>query len=297
LADWEDTFRAWAKPLSDTEQTRCENAEGMIKDAIRNDDALKDLEVSVFAQGSYRANTNVRLNSDVDICVCCHRYFFADYSDGITAQSIGNSDSNFTYSDFKRMVWDALVKKFGRDGVTWGNKAFDVHENSYRIDADVVPTFEHRRYYRDREGVVRYHQGVELRPDTGIAIKNWPEHTYENGVDKNKATGFRYKAVIRILKRLRNKMQAEKIAEAQNIASFLIECLVWNTPNDRFGNASISEDVKSVLNHTWFSTYAADRSSEWGEVNELKYLFRTSQPWTLKQANDFLWEANKYLGF
>jgi len=58
--DWESTFRTWAKPSSDTEAAKSENAESMIRAAIGESDALKGRNIEVFAQGSYRNNTNVR---------------------------------------------------------------------------------------------------------------------------------------------------------------------------------------------------------------------------------------------
>jgi hypothetical protein len=297
VADWETVFRGWASPPSETEQTKCDNAERMIRDAIQNHSGLADLDLVVFPQGSYRANTNVRQDSDVDICVCSKKYFYADYAEGITSSFVGNSESGVSYDLFKNMVGEALTKKFGKDWVTRGNKAFDVHENSYRIDADVVPAFEHRRYFRRPSGVIDYVAGVEFCPDNGGSVINWPEQTHRNGVNRNNATGRRYKSVIRVLKRLRNRMHAEGIPESENIASFLIECLVWNVPTDKFGHDRIVDDVREALSHAWFHTYAAARSYEWGEVSELKYLFRNAQPWTVRQAESFLWAARSYLGF
>jgi len=42
---------------------------------------------------------------------------------------------------------------------------------------------------------------------------------------------------------------------------------------------------------------AIEKCSEWGEINELKYLFRTGQPWTLLQAHSFASAAWDFLGF
>src|SRR2546426_7366713 len=44
----------------------------------------------------------------------------------------------YTYDQYKRDVEEALVNYFGRSAVVGRNKAFDVHENTYRVDADVV---------------------------------------------------------------------------------------------------------------------------------------------------------------
>jgi len=45
---------------SDTEKEKREHAEDMVRDAIRSDPALSRRTIKVFAQGSYRNNTNVR---------------------------------------------------------------------------------------------------------------------------------------------------------------------------------------------------------------------------------------------
>ena len=67
--DWEQTFRNWSKPSSKTESTKAENAERMIRTAINNSQILSAKDISVIPQGSYRNNTNVREDSDVDIAV------------------------------------------------------------------------------------------------------------------------------------------------------------------------------------------------------------------------------------
>jgi hypothetical protein len=40
-----------------------------------------------------------------------------------------------------------LTDFFDRGAVQRGNKAFDVHANTYRVDADVVAAFEYRWYF------------------------------------------------------------------------------------------------------------------------------------------------------
>jgi len=299
--DWEATFRAWSKPPSDHEQSKAENAERAINQAIREYDGFANMEVRVFPQGSYKANTNVRLDSDVDICVCLKSTFFYEIP---TNPPNRPEDYNIIpgtvgYSDFKNLVESALVKKFGRDSVKRGKKAFDVHENSYRLDADVIPAFEHRYYTGEFDSNRRpiYHEGIKFIPDNGWEIINWPEQNYTNGVVKNNNTGCRYKAMVRILKRLRNHMQQNDMKSAENVASFLIESLVWNVPNNNFGNDSFKDDVKNVLAHVFNGTIDDERCKEWGEVNEFKYLFRILQPWTRAQAHNFLSSAWDYVGF
>ncbi|MHB8482010.1 MAG: nucleotidyltransferase domain-containing protein [Nitrospiria bacterium] len=298
--DWEATFSSWGAAPSNTEQTKCENAERAIRKAVDASTNLSSRNIEVFAQGSYANRTNVRQDSDVDICVLYTDEFFPDYSmsQGLSGPVLGFSDGTYLYPEFKNDVEAALVSYFGRGSVTRGKKAFDIHANTYRIDADVVPCFEHRRFMgTPQSNWYISPPGTELHPDTGGTIVNWPRQNYDNGVKKNDATGRRFKAVTRILKQLKNQMVDEGYGAAQPIPSYLIECLVWNVPNGSFGHAALEDDVRDSIAHLWNETRTDKSCNEWGEVNDLKYLFRSGQAWARGQVNTFLQAAWDYIGF
>jgi len=296
--DWEQTFSGWGGAPGATEQTKAENAERAVRKAIDASTKLSAKSIDVFTQGSYANRTNVRQDSDVDVCVLYTDACFSDYSmsEGLSRDVLGYTVGTYPYADFKNDVEAALVSYFSKAEVTRGSKAFDVHANTYRIDADVVPCFEHRRF----TGNIQSHSfltGTELRPDKGGSIVNWPRQNHENGVAKNKDTGRRFKAVTRILKRLRNEMVDARYEAAKPIPSYLIECLVWNVPKEGFGHTTFNADVRYAIAHLWNETRAYEKCKEWGEVNELKYLFRSSQPWTRDKVNTFLQTAWDYIGF
>src|SRR5438874_2032028 len=192
------TINGWAKGPGETEDQKCQNAEQAVKKAIASDSQLKSMDISVFTQGSYRARTNVRKESDVDLCVRLNTIYFCDYPPGTKNADFGLESSDFTFSRFKDLVGKALTNYFGADYVTRGNKAFDIHENSYRVDADVLPAFVHRRYIV--AGSYSYHEGIAFRTHSGTLIKNWPDQNYQNGVTKNDQTKRYYKRVVRIMK-------------------------------------------------------------------------------------------------
>lgn len=291
--DWESTFRLWGQAPSQTERDKFENAERAIRKAIAASSALSARAITVFAQGSYANRTNVRQDSDVDICVLCRDVFYYDLPAGVLRETYGITPASYVYAQFKNEVGAALSNYFGYSGVTRGNKAFDVHANSYRVDADVVPTFEYRWY----ASASAYHEGTKFLPDNGGQVINWPSQNYDNGVSKNQRTGERFKAMVRIMKRLRNEMNEAGIGAAKPIPSFLNECLVWNVPNERFGHDTFKEGVRYVIVHLWNNTRTVESCGEWGEINELKYLFRGGQPWTREQTNTFLQVAWNYVGF
>jgi len=295
--DWESVFSTWAQGPSATEQERSENAERQIRAAISASEKLKNRDIRVFTQGSYRNRVNVRRNSDVDIGVLCFDTYFPEYPDDNVKANLSESfvPATYTYQTFKNELEEALVSKFGRPAVTRGKKAFDIKANTYRVEADVAAFFEHRRY----TSVSSYLSGVEMIPDdfNPARIRNWPEQHYENGVQKNNETSRTYKRVVRILKTLSNEMADAGVASAKSTPSFLIECLAFNAPNSAFGYSSYRSVVREVLANLFNDTMDDKKCSEWGEVSELKYLFRGSQPWTRATAHQFLNDAWNYIGY
>jgi hypothetical protein len=291
----DDTINGWAQGPGTTEDQKCQNAEQAVKKAIASNTQLQNMDISVFTQGSYRARTNVRKESDVDLCVCLNSTFFVDYAPGKDDADYGLKDNDFTFGRFKDLVGTALTNYFGAAYVKRGNKAFDIHENSYRVDADVLPAFQYRRYFSD--GSNRYHSGIAFRTDDGKRIENWPEQNYQNGVTKNNATSRYYKRVVRIMKRLRYQMEDNGIVAAKGIPSYLVECLVWNVPDSGFFHTTYKDDLRYALAHTFNGTIDNERCKEWGEINELKYLFWSGQKWTRQQAHSFLSAAWDYVGF
>jgi Nucleotidyltransferase domain len=302
--DWEQTFRNWSKPSSDHECEKQERAERMIGEAIRAHEKLKTLDLRIISQGSYRNNTNVRQESDVDICVCTNAPFYddythADYNDDLT----GNVNHPYTYREFKNDVESALVGKFGRRSVTRGDKAFDVHENTSRVDADVVAAFAYRLYYKKRLSPGQYSYetpyveptGTKFYSDSSKLVQNWPEQHYSNGVDKNKRTRYRFKLIVRAVKRLKFHLIEKNIGAANDIASYLIECLIYNVPDEAFKGDSYKDNVQEALAHCYVSTKMDESCKDWREVNELKYLFHSSQPWTREQSNAFVLAAWAYV--
>jgi len=295
--DWEAVFKTWSKGPSATESRRAENAERQIRQAISSNSQLSSRNIKVFTQGSFRNRVNVRKDSDVDIGVLCYDTFFPEYPDDNVKVLLEKTASaaTYTYAVFKSEIESALVGRFGRANVKRGKKSFDVHENNYRVEADVAAFFEHRRY----TSASNYLSGVEMIPDdrSPPRIRNWPEQHYENGVKKNIRTNRRYKRVVRILKTLCNEMSDIRIAEAEVVPSFLVECLVWNVPDKIFKSGTYCALVRSALAHLFNNTREDSQCSEWGEVSELKYLFRKSQPWTRRQAHSFINAAWDYIGY
>lgn len=286
-----ERFGTWAQSPSKTETDKIDHAITAIRKALAANAKVAAV-TKVFVQGSYRNRVNVRQDSDVDVAVLyTGESFSADYPEGTKREDFGNSAATYTYAEFKNDISKALTGYLGAGHVSRGDKAFDVHENTYRVDADVVPVFEHRRYSKTGS----YIGGTAIWPDSGGRIINWPEQHYANGNQKNDDTGRAYRGVVRIVKKLRNIMDEEGLAEAKQLKGFSVECLVWNAPSECFTNDEWFGDVSEVLNH--LSLYLTNMAlcEEWGEVSELKYLLKSNET-RRKHFEAFVDCARKYIG-
>jgi hypothetical protein len=291
----EESLFNWTKPPSDSEESKLLNSERMIKEAIDKNDKTNKLSIEVFGQGSYANDTNVRLNSDIDINVRYTGGFYFDLPKETTEQDVGIADypkPEITYSEYKNVIEKALVDKFNRESVVRKNKCITVLGNSYRIETDVTPTWNFRRYSKDGSYVL----GAKIITDSLESVINYPKQHIENGKEKNRITSRRFKRLTRIFKKLRYKMIEDGKYVSDNITSFLLECLIWNVPNTILNNNDTwSSRLKYSIIDLYEKTSKEDNCKEWGEVSELLYLFRPSRKWTREDVNAFMVQAWNFL--
>lgn len=291
----EDTISGWTKPPSDTEEAKLSNAERIVKEAINEDAVLSGKCIEIFGQGSYANDTNVRLNSDIDINVRYTGGFYFDLPKGMTREDFGlNNPSKYSLGEFKNDVYGALTIKFGNDSVQRKNKCLKILGNSNRVEMDVVPTWNYRCYYKNRSYVL----GAKLRADSGEDVVNFPKQHIEKGKQKNADTNRRFKRLTRIYKKLRYKMIDDGFPVSDSITSFLLECLVWNVPNGIFNDNNAWQDrLQESIVHLYQNTKDEDKCDEWGEVSELLYLFRGNRKWTKSDVNEYLVALWSYLEY
>lgn len=292
--NWENDFSQWARPPGRTEDERCENAIKAIRNAIAENDKLKSRTLKIFPHGSYHNSVNVRQDSDVDVGILCDESFFRHLPDGTTPETFSLIPATYVYTQFKNEIEEALTEHLGYGAVRRGNKAINIRENTYHVEADIAPFFEYRFYSHDGT----YRCGVALSPDNGGLIYNYPERIldswpqipmhFENGVAKNKKTDRSYKGVVRIIKKLRNEMEEAGIAAVKPIPGFLVECMVWNAPDACFKGNTWDDKVQAVLRYLWSSTKDDEHCKDLKEVNAIKFLFHSAQPWQRHQAQAFL---------
>lgn len=293
----EETLKSWTAPLSKTEEERAENAIKMVKKAISEDDNLRGMDIEVFTQGSFANNTNVRTDSDVDVCVMLKDVFHAECAKGKEYSDYGFVDSELTYEEYRRMIKAAIVAKFRKEYVHDGKKSIKIDENTYHVKADVVPTFQLRNYYYHNSVNSDYYvEGTWFTDTNGREVKNYPKVHINNGCNKNKDTNGRYKKLVRIMKHIKNDMVDDGETNGEIITSFLVECLIWNVPNWIItGYPTWTETVKQAVNYL-YDEIDNRRHLEWGEVSEMLYLFK-GRKWTDNDAKQWLIATWNYLEY
>jgi hypothetical protein len=293
-----------------------EAARAAVGRALAGSTLLSARDWEVIGQGSYHNRTNVRTDSDIDLCVALKDAFYVDGPAGHvpTMPECGRVPLHFTYQHYKDEIVSCLRRAFGAPAVTVGAKAAHVHhDRADRVNIDVVPAFTYELY-----GFGSNHLRPYTSPNVGIAfpgaagrlVSSFPQQHYDNGTLKNDATGRRYKRVTRIIKRLRNHIAENNDTSlavracARATSSFLIECLVFNCPNELFGNPSIYDDVAAVLRY--LSTGLSDVRPGtsllgsppwmwWWEVNQIRPLFASDKTWSAQSAAEFIAYVRSYM--
>lgn len=256
----EDMLNRYAQPLSKTEEQKCINAISMVVDALKllgfKESRLRiepmytdthsyyqelntennTRKIKIFLQGSYANNTNVRTESDVDIAIVEEDIFQVKYRPNATDADYGFVNASPRIKSFKDEVEETLKLTFAND-VERKNKSIKIHGNTYRKDADAVPCRRYKDYSKDLDNnVANYLGGIVITADTGEGIINYPEQHIKNGKEKNVATNYYYKKMVRIIKKMRYLMLENDIDIANQVSSFALESLLWNIPNQIYLN-------------------------------------------------------------
>ncbi len=211
--------------------------------------------VNVYLQGSYKNDTNIRGDSDVDLVAELNTVFSHNAHElPIEQQALHDrhySKADYNWSDFRKDVVTALENYYGKNLVdSTGNKSIKLLPSNGRLKADIVPVIRYRKYkyfygsdnHNCEFGVKMYHG------TTGAGIINYPEDHYQNGVTKHQDTSNKFKHIVRILKNARSYAVEKKLLGKDKAPSYFLQCLIYNVP-DTYFSGDYSTVVPSVLSY------------------------------------------------
>jgi len=281
----------WSKPVSTSEDQICKNAISEITSALR---AKFGDKVTIFLQGSYRNNTNVRQNSDVDIVMRYDDVYYSDFQRlTATDEAIVRSQqipAQYKFEDLKNDTEAALVAAFGKD-VERRNKCIQVNGNTYRITGDVIPCFVLKRY-RSVNSIEA--EGIKFFTDKWDTVISFPNQHYNNGTTKTQNTFRLYKRMVRVLKVMNNRLIDQKVISDKLASSFFIECLVYNVPDSEFVSGNYNQTLKNVMIKIYKDM---EVNANYIEVSGLMWLFKSDYPRTRKDAMDFIQACWIFAGY
>lgn len=288
----EDQLKIWAK-LGPTAQFTAtyETLRACLNDSSSPYYA-KDF--SIFLQGSYKNNTNIYGDSDVDVVIRLNQTFIADLS-GLSEEdtklwNAARSDAEYTPNQFKKDVTGWLVKKYG-SAVQPGAKAIYIEGSNNRRNADILVCCQHRRYSRFKSWNDQlYQEGISFFNSKGERIDNFPIQHSENCTKKHQDSKSWFKHTARVYKNLRNAMIQKNLIDRDLAPSYFIEGLLWNVPLECFGGTE-QQNFTNTLNWLW----KADRS-KFVCANNLYYLFNPPSlvTWRAEKCEQFLSKAIDY---
>ncbi|OXI90789.1 nucleotidyltransferase [Burkholderia sp. AU31652] len=287
----EDKLSGWTGPSSNSEQEKQDRTERMIRDAITSHSAFDNCSLKIYAKGSYANNTNVRADSDVDIAVECTDALYWEEEKSGNHPPGKPYEGIWTPEKLRSELVAALKAKFPNQVDVSGTTAIQINSGSARVDADVVPCFSYRYYFENGT-----RDGTKIFKTDGKNIINYPAQQLENGIAKNKQTGYAYKKAARLLKRIENSMAADGVF--RELPSFFMECLAFNCPNSVFDHSTWTACLRAMLFHIWSQLQGDEPSTgRWVEANGCFYLFHPHQKWTRQDGREFAKSAWYYFEF
>lgn len=290
----DEKLHKYALPLSQTEKENCESTIHVVTDLLlkfgltftrkpeitKNDDifdygysmSFNNETFTIMLQGSYGNGTGIRQESDVDIALICETVWSGNYVN-FTASDYGFVDASFSILDFKKKLVAFIDSCYPRM-VKAGNKCIDFSGNgTSRKNVDLVPSIRYRDYSKDYlKDKNNFVSGICIKTDDGQSIVNYPEQTRANNIEKNKATSYYYKKLVRIIKRIKSDMSENGFQLADKISSFEIESVVYNVPNNILAGTynSTKVRVKSVIDYL---VNNSNSCSSYTEPNEILKIF------------------------
>lgn len=247
-------------------------------DSIKNalnayNDWPDEIDFEVYLQGSYKNDTNIRGDSDVDV-VAQLNSFYSNLSEDQKG-NLGLSPASYGWTDFRTDVLKALKNYYGQSFITEGNKSLKIKANNGRLPADVVVCAQYRKYksvdnYNYVEGICFWSKKDNRQ------IINYPKVHYDNGVSKHQNSSKWYKPLVRMFKNMRGYISGD------STPSYFLECMLYNVPNANFGT-SYQGTFCNIVN--WLNK--ADLENFICQNGQLKLFGMTPEQWNIIKQKKF----------
>ena len=195
-----------------------------IRAALSAYDWPSEVNFQIFLQGSYKNDTNLRRDSDVDVVIRLDSKLRPRVA-ALAGEQLERNDSHTVayerWRSFRRHALNAVRARFG-NGVTTGRKTLKIAKGEIQADADLVVTLSYK------DGIGFY------LPDERRWVVSYPQRHHQIGSNKERTTNNRFKRAVRMFKTARNHAVDEGLIGRHVAPSYFIECLLFNVPDELF---------------------------------------------------------------
>jgi len=259
-----------------------------IRNALNQNKWPNGVDFEVYLQGSYKNDTNIRGDMDVDLAVQINSTFYCNLSEE-QKRYLGLLPASYGWNDFKSDVLSVLKDYYDLLTITEGNKSIKVEATSGRLPADVVVCAQYRRY--KSLNIYDYVEGMTFwTKNENRQVINYPKIHYDNGVNKHQITNNQYKPTVRVFKNIRNYLEENYHISDSLAPSYLLECLLYNVPDDKFigDYRDVFCNIVNCLNKDNLEDYICQNE-------QLKLFGDTPEQWSLYDVEIFMQKLIKLL--
>lgn len=267
----ESTLAKWSHHKAGT---AFKQAHVPIRKALEAHKGLSQFKYEVFLQGSYKNDTNLGGDSDVDVVVRLSSKLKPAVA-ALTGEQLQKDGSHRfvhqQWNSFRDEALKALRVKFGSAAES-GRKTLKVPKGRMiPADADLVVTVSHM------EGIGFY------LPDEQRWVVSFPQQHHSRGLKKEKAANYRFKRTIRMFKAARHRLVAKKVLAKDVAPSYFIECLLYNVPDSLF-KPKLAPTYTGILD--WLGT--ARRKDFKCQNGQVELFGSGREQWSQKKARAFI---------
>ena len=194
----ESTLSNWSHHQSGT---AFKQAHLPIREALAAYKGLSQFKYEVLLQGSYKNDTNLGGDSDVDVVIRLASKLKPSVVALSGEQLQEDGSHRFAlerWQSFRDHAMKAMRARFGK-AVKSGRKTIKVPKGKIPADADLVVTLSHR------EGIGFY------LPDEGRWVVSFPQQHHQRGSKKENGANERFKRSIRMFKAARNQLVSRRV--------------------------------------------------------------------------------------
>jgi hypothetical protein len=262
----------WDNASNQADKQQIKNAFGEIKRCLLSNAEINNYnsrgELKIYEHGSFVCNSSIKQASDLDMHVALARANFPAWKDTVER---------------------VLVGTFGRKSVKRKKVAITVIGHENRADTDVLPC----GFYDNQNGVVAYSDAQNRK------VKYFPKEDKSGIREMDVDTDNDYSKMVRVYKGCKQEMIQDGI---DGIASFMIECLLYNLPNSLFvydNYEGTTEDIylkmfidsKNALFSAQLNTW--EKAQAYYEINGEKPLYQNENHFN--RTREFFENMNAYI--